>query len=366
MKCKKCKREVQKEFNFCPYCGYRFIPDATEIKVPEPKRLANGSYQGQPMYNGKRYTVTAPTLEEYKAKARDIKMGNVPVEQIPDDTPTLSELVERYLADIGDDVRETTLYEYNNKLKNRFPDAMDCYVDTIDWQKLINRERRNCADSTVATSWGLIKAALTHFGYAVPDVKAPPLKSHKTHFLDDKEIIQLLEYVKGSKWEATIILLLHSLRREEVTALNVEDIYDGFIHVNKTMVDSGDGPHIVELTKTEKSRRDIPVFYDRLYEILPDTGRIYTFNHSYLARKVRSLCERAGVTECTAHDLRRSFASLAYSRGVPERRIMEYGGWSTPAVMHECYIRLYAKDSEKDAQPLKNYFNFTAMQSTDQ
>lgn len=362
MKCKKCKREIQKDFNLCPYCGLRLVPDATEIKVPEPKRLANGDYQGQPMYNGKRYTVTAPTLDEYKARAREIKRGNIPAPE-PEYKPViLADVLNDFVEASRGTIRETTFFNYSRMARNRFPDAVDCDLEAIDWQKLVDRELKTCKPSTVFNAWAFVKAALKHAGYDVPKVKASKGKAD-THYLDDTEIIKLMNAVRGDPLEPAVILLLHSLRRGELLALDVSDIYDGKIHVNKTMVRTEGGWEIVEQTKTETSTREIPVFCDRLYEVLPNSGRIYTKAPTYLTTQIKELCNRAGVTECTAHDLRRSFASLAYFLNVPERDIMQCGGWSSPKVMNECYILLYAKDSEKRIQPLKNYFKFTTEQS---
>lgn len=359
MKCKKCKTELQLGWVLCPVCGKRIIPDAMEIAVPEPKRKANGDYTQQVMYQGKRYTVSAPTLEEYKQKAREIKLGKIPEKEPELEFISLSDVIEAYLDKKKDKLSTRTLLNYNSILDNVLEDAAVCSIEALDWQALVDYMSKSYSGGYVRVAWALIKVAMESFGYSAPEVDLPKANKRST-ILDDVEIKKLLDYVRGHKLELGIILCLHSLRKAEAFALEAEDIYDGFIHVNKTYVrDENYKYHVENRTKTEKSVREIPVFYDRLYELLPETGRMLHCSPEYFSRAVRKLCLEAGVTECTPHDLRRSFASLAHSRGVPERRIMEYGGWSNPSIMYDVYVRLYAKDSIKDAEPLKNYFNFT-------
>lgn len=360
MKCKKCKTELQAGWLLCPVCGRRIVPDATEIAVPEPKRKANGYFAQQVMYQGKRYTVSAPTLEEYKQKAREIKLGILPQQEEESSFVSLCDVITAYLEKKKDKITARTMLNYESILTNVLADPAECSIDALDWQNLVDYMSTKYAGGYVRVAWALIKIAMENSGYSVPSVDLPKANKKST-ILDDSEIVKLLNYVKGHKAEAGIILCLHSLRKAEAFALEVEDIYDGFIHVNKSyVVDDERQFHVENRTKTEKSTRKIPVFYDRLYEVIPPSGRILIYSPSHFVGMVRRLCQEAGVTECTPHDLRRSFASLAYSLGIPERRIMEYGGWSRPDIMYDVYVRLYTKNSQKDAEPLINYFNSTA------
>lgn len=364
MKCKKCKTELQPGWILCPVCGRRIVPDATEITVPEPKRKANGDYTQQVMYQGKRYTVSAPTLEEYKQKAREIKLGKVPEDEEEPEFVSLYDVINTYLEKKKDKLTARTRLNYESILEHVLDDPAECSIYAIDWQGLVDYMSSRYSGGYVRVAWALIKIAMEGSGYSTPSVNLPKANKRST-ILDDAEIVKLLDHVRGHSLEAAIILCLHSLRKSEAFALTAEDIYPEngkmFIHVNKAYVrDENYQYHTENRTKTEKSVRKIPVFYDRLLELIPPAGRIVPYSPNYLNKTLGLLCREAGVTECTPHDLRRSFASLAYSLGIPERRIMEYGGWSRPEIMYDVYVRLYEKDSGKDAEPLMNYFNFTA------
>ena len=361
MKCKRCKREVQKDFNLCPYCGYRLVPDATEIRVPEPKRKADGSFSQQVMYNGKRYTVSAPTLDEYKAKARQIKLGNIPEKE--DDEfhfVPLEDILEAYLSKKDGVIQDSTMSFYRIAMDNPLADVRLCSPEAIDWQRLVDHLSKRYSAVYLSHVWNMVSNALEQAGYPVPDVQLPKTPRSNRPFLDDDEIPKLLDAARGSKYELGIILALHSLRAQEVCALDAEDIHDGFIHVNKCMMFNGSEYVLVNRTKTETSTREIPVLIDRLYEVVPQSGRACPYRPDAFTAAVRRLCVTAGITRCTAHDLRRSFASLAYSLNVPERRIMRYGGWSNPSIMYDVYVKLYDKNSQKDAEPLRKYFNITS------
>ena len=359
MKCKKCKTELQPGWVLCPVCGKRIVPDATEITVPEPKRKADGSYSQQVMYHGRRYTVSAPTLEEYKQKARQIKLGVVP-EKEEYNFVSLEDIIEAYLRKKDGTVEDSTMSFYRIAMDNPLADVRLCSPEAINWQGLVDYLSRHYSPVYLSHVWNMVVNALDQAGYPVPVVQLPKVPKSKRPFLDDDEIPKLLAAARGSKYELGIILALHSLRAQEVCALDAEDIYDGFIHVNKCMMFNGSEYVLVNRTKTETSTREIPVLIDRLYEVVPPSGRACPYRPDAFSAAIKKLCVTAGVTRCTAHDLRRSFASLAYSLGVPERRIMRYGGWSNPGIMYDVYVKLYDKNSQKDAEPLKNYFNITA------
>lgn len=361
MKCKKCKTELQPGWIICPVCGKRIVPDATEITVPEPKRKADGSYSQQVMYHGRRYTVSAPTLEEYKQKARQIKLGNIPEDEDEEiNFVPLKDIIEAYLVKKHGVVEDSTMSFYRIALDNALADVRLCSPEAINWQYLVDYFAKHYSARYIRAVWSLVSNALTDAGYPKPDVKLPKIPRSNRPFLDDDEIPKLLAAARGSKYEAGIILALHSMRSQEVCAINAEDIYDGFIHVNKCMMFNGSEYVLVNRTKTETSTREIPVLIDRLYEVVPPSGRVCPYRPDAFSAAVRKLCERVGITKCTAHDLRRSFASLAYSLGIPERRIMRYGGWSNPSIMYDVYVKLYDKNSQKDAEPLRNYFNITS------
>ena len=72
MKCKKCKREIADNSIYCNWCGHKQITEVNEIKVPPPKHNSKAWYN-QVTVDDERVYVSAPTEEEYYAKARAAK-----------------------------------------------------------------------------------------------------------------------------------------------------------------------------------------------------------------------------------------------------------------------------------------------------
>ena len=117
------------------------------------------------------------------------------------------------------------------------------------------------------------------------------------------------------------------------------------------------------LKKTNKnatSTRVIPIMIPQLRKALTAVkkkeGLVCTITPSVLLRDVKRACERAGVTVCSCHDLRRSFASLCYHLNISERQMMSWGGWASPDVMNRVYVKLAAADQAVAKNTVESFF----------
>lgn len=73
--------------------------------------------------------------------------------------------------------------------------------------------------------------------------------------------------------------------------------------------------------------------------------------------RINTVCRRAGLPEVGVHGLRRSFASLAYHAGWPERVTMQIGGWSDIQTMHKVYIKLDSTDVSNAVDKMRELYN---------
>jgi integrase len=62
--------------------------------------------------------------------------------------------------------------------------------------------------------------------------------------------------------------------------------------------------------------------------LVTDYGR--AFSAKGLGNKIRTWCDEAGLTECSAHGLRKASATIAAERGATESQLMAIFGWSDP------------------------------------
>ena len=360
MKCKKCKAEIPDGSFYCNVCGTKQFKD-DEMSVPEARRRKDGTYAAQVYHDGARITITGSTVAEYKQNARAFKMGLLSVPQLDDELITnpliFGELFEEYINAKESELSPATVRNLHDILRYRFKDAMDLDIRIINFQKLIDYEATLISPSSLTTVWHSVKPMFAYFGLETPEIKLPKVTSKEEDFLDSTQIPVLLEGIKGNEYEPAILLALHSLRLSELCAVAVADIYDGFIHVNKSVIpDKDDNRLTLNKNKTEKSTRNIPVMIDRLYDVLPESGLIVKQDRSKITEHIKRICKKLGLPACSCHDLRRSFCSLCYEKGVREEYLMAYGGWSNYATVHKYYIKLSEKSKMENAEILRDYF----------
>lgn len=86
------------------------------------------------------------------------------------------------------------------------------------------------------------------------------------------------------------------------------------------------------------------------------TGKVAVIGANTLLDDVKRTCRRANVTECTTHDLRRSFASLCFFLEIPSKQIQEWGGWKDDAVLNKIYIKLSTTMKTESKNKFTNFF----------
>lgn len=359
MRCKHCRRKIEDNSIFCNWCGAKQIREEAEISVPRPRMLKSGLYTAQLMVAGKRYTVTEDSEAKYYAKARSLKVGLIEMVNKPV-RYSLKDILDIYIERNTKILSPSTLRGYSYIRKGRFQGYMSQYVDSIDWQKMLNEEAAICAEKTLKNAWGLVAASLKALSLPVPDVNLPMVPRRELPWLNYQQIQTLIDGARGTRTELPVILALHSLRLSELLALTVDDICQETIHVRRSAVFGEDNRLVIkDKGKTSGSARDVPVLIPRLLELLPESGTIVSQHPNSLRRSINSLCRSLGLPEVGVHGLRRSFASLGYHLGWSERSIMAVGGWSNYITVHSIYIKLSKNDIDADAKRMRDFYEFT-------
>lgn len=71
---------------------------------------------------------------------------------------------------------------------------------------------------------------------------------------------------------------------------------------------------------------------------------------------INSICTKNGLPKVGIHGLRHSFVSLAYHLGVPEKVVMDIGGWSDYQTMRRIYTHIAKSDVSRYAEQFKGFF----------
>ena len=360
MKCKsvRCKREIPENSIFCPWCGFRQIAEANEVKVPPPKHNSKAWYN-RIMVGDERVYISAKTEDEYYAKARAAKANLIEIEK---SRPKLSlgTAIDNYIKDNDAVLSPSTVNAYKSYRKTRFKKYMDKDVSEINWQRMVNEEAKLVKPKTVHNAWRLVTGALSHANVEFAPVNLPQKVKADRPWLDYQQIKILLDKIKGKPYELGALLALNGLRRSELLHLTADDVDtdNGIIHVRGASVIGLNNKLTDKQTnKNQTSTRDVHIVIPRLNELIRGKeGRLITTNPTTLYGLINGLCEKHGLPQVGVHGLRHSFASLAYHLNWSEATTMREGGWSNPDTVHRIYTHLANADANADIERMKQFF----------
>lgn len=335
------------------------------MKVPSPRKLPSGNWFIQLRLNGESIPITAKTRTECiniaeltKSKHR---AGASAIKKAPKSI-TLSESFDKFLKVRKATLSPSTLRSYTSYSKNRFKNYQDKQLSKINWQTMINEELESASEKTVKNAWGLVSSSLKLVGYPVPDITLAQVVVPDLNFLQPEEIKKFCVALKGRSYEIPALLALHSLRLSEIRGLYWEniDLENGVIFVHGARVRGPDGDVDKKTNKNDTSSRYVPIMIPQLSTALSavkdKTGLVASIGSNTLLDDVKRTCKRAGVTECTVHDLRRSFASLCFFLQIPSRQIQEWGGWRNDKVLNKIYIKLAASMETENKAKFTQFF----------
>lgn len=366
MKCKTCSQDLPKGSIFCMYCGAKVVKLIDEVQIPKPRLLTDGTYAQQVMINGQRTFVKGVTLAEYRDNVIALKRKLAEVKPKFYDR-TLKDIMSSHIEANSNVLSPSTLRGYDAILRTRFLKYQNKKVGTINWQVMVNEET-NCSAKSLANAWGLVTASLTSAGCEhLPKVNLRPVVPIDYTFLDYEQIDLFLSSIRGNRCEVAMILALHGLRMSELLAVQVSGITETTIEVSGSVVQGRDHKFVEkDSNKNKTSKRLVPIVIPRLREVLPADGRAVMQHPSSINKQIKKACISAGLPVCTAHDLRRSFASLCYHLHWADRSTMLAGGWSNMDTVRKVYQHLADKDYQKDIDNMRNYYGFTTDDSDTQ
>lgn len=332
------------------------------MKVPEPIKLPSGTWYIRMRLNGENVNVSASTKRECVNRAQLIKAEHRAGKRTERQHRTLGQAMDIYIDDRKNVLSPSTIRGYRAYRRSRFTKYMGRQLDGIDWQRAVNEESKLCSPKTMKNAWGLVKSVLAENGISV-SVRLPAPVPTKKEWLAPEQIPTFIESVQNEPCEIGALLALSGLRRSEIYGLdwNDVDIKRKTIHIHQSMVLGEDAKPVTRgQNKTQSSTRDVPIFLDRLCDVLraskDKTGKVVPGNIGTLRKQLKRVCENASLPDVGVHGLRHSFASLCYSLGISEKVCMELGGWSDYQTMRRIYTHVSQRDTMRGAIQLENFF----------
>lgn len=281
---------------------------------------------------------------------------------------SIGEAIDRYIASGSKIFSPTTLHGYrcmrNNALSRLCPIKLsDLDRDTV--QREFNLISKKYSPKSVHNAHGLLSAMLAIY---YPDfslkTKLPPKKKISLYIPTDEDIKRLLSSVEGSNLEIPVLLAAFgSMRRGEICALESSDIHGNCIEVNKALVKqdrkkgSDDPRWVLKSPKTFSSYRSIEMPTEVIQKLEVCTGKLVDITPDYLSTKFTQTVESLGFPKFRLHDLRHYQASILHALGVPDKYIMERGGWKTDSTLKSVYQHTLSDKSKEFSKIANTHFS---------
>lgn len=341
------------------------------VSIPKIKQLPSGAYNCYLRIkdaNGITQNISI-TDEDYKvveAKAVAIKSGIVQAEKNAKQSHTLKQAIENYIDVRRSICSPSTIRGYATIGRTRFQKYMHrrCADFTPELcKRMVSEEARLCSPKTLKNAWRFIASVLYEETGKRFEPPLPQEVRNELPYLTPEQLPAFLEALKGDLIEVAALLGLCSLRRSEILGLTWDnvDLAAESIKVSGAVVFDENGDLVEKKTnKNATSQRTVPILIPRLLELLKaepnKNGRVVTVAPTTIRRHLENACAAAGLPVINTHGLRHTFASVAYMLNMPERVVMQIGGWSNTSTMHKIYIRLSEHYISNEAQRLKEFF----------
>ena len=328
------------------------------------KKRTDGYYRSSFVFNEKRYYVYAKTKDELREKENnkrdELKKG---IESRIN--PTFDEYYKKWAEARRGQVSEATLRSQqkiinivtNTNLDNtRFGDLKLKEI-TIDELRFIQRSLQDKRKSQSVNDYmALVKHIMSDatkervLDYN-PCVLLKPLKLteskardtiHRALTIDEQKVF--FENAKDSfYYNVYRLAVCTGMRVGEIGALKKTDIYDGLIHVERTITRDEIGAYYIgDNAKTEAGRRVIPI-NNQIKAILEDQQKQNEImgnksdllfrsreNGLLLAtpcdRAIKKICLKSGIEHFTMHSFRATFATRCIENGMDFKTLQELLG----------------------------------------
>ena len=291
---------------------------------------------------------------------------------------TFAEVADEWWGEALERIAYQTRHGYKPALRRAVEEFGDTPIKNIkprDISRFLNSLRARFAAKTLATQRMIISLVMDQAVMA-GDIEVNPCTSVKTpsaerNIIDaasteDENIVKSNEDV----WLFPFFALMTGMRKGEILALQWKDIdfEKSLVSVTKAVYHVSNVPQI-KTPKTSAGFRVVPLLNplrERLERIPKKErgGDLYLFSadggktpltHTRFTALYKRFCKQTGL-KCTAHQLRHSFATVAFECGVPVKSVQEILGHKQLSTTMDIYTQFRKKAVEDAASILNDKF----------
>jgi integrase len=286
---------------------------------------------------------------------------------------TFREVAEEWWESAEPALADQTVRVYKPALRRSIDEFGDQYVQEIRARQitafLARLAHEDFAQKTLLTQRSIINQILRHAvnendidHNPCMDVQMPK-NLRKTRREPATEAEESIIRDTGDGWLFPVISINTGMRKGEILALQWKDVdFDNnIIYVSKSLSHDNNRP-VVKKPKTEAGERLVPLL-DDLKEVLlkvsprvPDhyiisDDGVNPMTDTRYARLYKLYKKEHGIS-CTSHQIRHSFATMAFENDVPEKALQEIIGHKQLSTTLDLYAKFRRKSLEEAAKKL--------------
>ena len=305
------------------------------------EQISKSSYRVRKQYKGKPYTLYfdhKPTDREITLRMSDLYNESVLTGQ---NRASFDECMQEYIAIKNNILSPSTIKEYK-RLTGVMPEwikRINIYdITQADIQRAVNDYAINHAPKSVKNFNGFIVTVLKMYRPQFRPIVTLPKRVPKSVVLPSKEqVLEIIEYFKGSEYSIPIQLACLGMRRSEICDLKLSDLKGNQITIDSGLVtDSENNLVSKDMPKTVASVRTIYV-PAKLADEIRAKGYIYKGYPNSIVRALHRAQDTLDIPRFRLHDLRHFYVSYAHSVGMVDADIMKAAGYTTDDVMKRIY-----------------------------
>lgn len=288
-------------------------------------------------------SVTADTKKEAEYSAAELLMDYR--EENSPKNRTLEDACYAYISSKDKVLSPCTIRGYITITKNRLRKLMKMRLADIkqaDVQSAINEDAITHSPKSVRNAHGFISAV---FALYRPDftlhTTMPVMQPKSVYVPNNAEIAHLISCIDDSELlKAVMLAAFGSLRRSEICALTVGDIQGDAVTICKALIPDKDHVYVLKHSaKSKAGNRTVTLPHEVIEKLVPmqGTDRIVNLKPHQISNRFDAILKENSIPHFRFHDLRHYQASILHAMGVPDKYIMERGGWKTSGTLKNIY-----------------------------
>jgi len=339
--------------------------------MPKAKKLASGNwrvlvYAGK-NETGKRQYKSFTDPDKKKAEYAAAEYSYKKKRTRKSENLTFDEAANKYLESKSNLLSPSTIRGYRIMQRTTYTLIKDICLGKLEVgdfiQKQINQNALKYSSKSLKNQFGFISAVMRYHKMQVPDTTLKP-DEHKSILVPTQEDAQrIMKIIEGTPIECQVLLALTcSLRQSEIAALTAFDIKGAKVYIHGALIsDEHDQLVYKPFAKSDAGTRvDLmpPYLAQKMKAVckLHPDGWLFQSRSSQVLKQFKNVLKENGLPPYTMHSLRHCFAAIMHARGVPDKYVMDMGGWASDHVLKSVYQYTFKEETEKIKKEANQYF----------